>query len=68
MTAEWVRWINTGITEGDAQESAHPNAYGQKAIGKCLQLIYGKASTSGNWSCYNTPGQSYTAMYLNAIP
>jgi hypothetical protein len=68
VTAEWVRWINTGITEGDAQESAHPNAYGQKAIGKCLQLIYGKASTSGNWSCYNTPGQSYTAMYLNAIP
>ena len=68
VTAEWVRWVNTGLTQGDAQESMHPNAYGQRAIGKCLQLIYGKTSTSGNWSCNNTPGQTYTAMTLSSIP
>lgn len=63
---EWVRWVNTGCCQGDAQESVHPNAYGQRAIGKCVSLIY--AQTSGNWTCKNTPGQSYTAMTLTSIP
>jgi len=66
VTAEWVRWVNTGCCQGDAQESVHPNAYGQRAIGKCLQLIY--AQPTGNWSCRNTAGQSYTAMTLSPIP
>ena len=63
---EWVRWVNTGCCQGDAQESVHPNAYGERAIGRCLTLIYAK--TSGNWTCRNTPGQSYTAMTLASIP
>jgi hypothetical protein len=66
VTAEWVRWVNTGLVQGDAQESVHPNAYGQRALGKCLQLMYAKAS--GNWTCRNTPGQSFTAMTLTSIP
>ncbi len=65
-TAEWVRWVNTGCCQGDAQESVHPNAYGQRALGKCLQLMYAK--TSGNWTCRNTPGQNYNAMNLTSIP
>lgn len=65
-TAEWVRWVNTGCCQGDAQESLHPNAYGERAIGRCVGLIYTKPS--GNWTCNNTPGQSYTAMSLAAIP
>lgn len=63
---EWVRWVNTGCCQGDAQESVHPNAYGQRALGKCLQLMYAK--TSGNWTCRNTPGQNYNAMNLTSIP
>jgi hypothetical protein len=63
---EWVRWVNTGCCQGDAQESVHPNAYGQRALGRCLQLLY--AQTSGNWTCRNTPGQSYTAMTLTSAP
>jgi hypothetical protein len=59
---EWVRWVNTGCCQGDAQESLHPNAFGQRALGKCVQLMYAK--TSGNWTCKNTPGQGYTAMTL----
>jgi hypothetical protein len=66
VSHEWVRWVNTGCCQGDAQESVHPNAYGQRALGKCLQLMYAK--TSGNWTCRNTPGQSYTAMTLTSIP
>jgi len=66
ITKEWVRWVNTGCCQGDAQESMHPNAYGQRALGKCVQLMYAKPS--GNWTCNNTPGQSYTAMTLSSIP
>ena len=66
VTKEWVRWINTGITQGDAQESLHPNAYGERAIGKCISLAY--ALSSGNHTCRNTPGADYNAMTLAAIP
>ena len=66
VTHEWVRWVNTGCCQGDAQESVHPNAFGERAIGKCLALIYAKPS--GNWTCRNTPGQNYNAMTLAAIP
>jgi hypothetical protein len=63
---EWVRWVNTGCCQGDAQESMHPNAFGQRAIGRCVTLMYGKAT--GNWTCRNTPGGTYNAMSLTAIP
>lgn len=66
VTKEWVRWVNTGCCQGDAQESVHPNAFGQKALGTCVQLMYAKAS--GNWTCRNTPGGSNTAMTLTSIP
>jgi hypothetical protein len=66
VTAEWVRWVNTGCCQGDAQESMHPNAYGERAIGKCVALMYGKSS--GNWTCRNTPGGNYNQMTLSSIP
>ena len=58
--------LHTGITQGDAQESLHPNAYGERAIGKCISLSY--ALASGNHTCRNTPGADYNAMTLTAIP
>jgi hypothetical protein len=66
VTHEWVRWVNTGCCQGDAQESVHPNAFGQRAIGRCVTLMFAKVS--GNWTCRNTPGQNYNAMTLTAIP
>jgi GDSL-like Lipase/Acylhydrolase family len=66
VTHEWVRWVNTGCCQGDAQESMHPNAYGQRAIGRCVTLMFAKPT--GNWTCTNTPGQNYNAMNLTAIP
>ncbi len=66
VTSEWVRWVNTGCCQGDSQESVHPNAYGERALGKCVELM--NAKTSGNWTCRNTAGQSYNAMTLTSIP
>ena len=39
ITNEWVRWVNSGCCQGDAQESLHPNAWGEKAIGSCVTLV-----------------------------
>jgi len=66
ITKEWVRWVNSGCCQGDAQESLHPNAYGERAIGKCIALSYAQAS--GNHTCRNTPGSDYNAMTLASIP
>ena len=32
---EWVRFIDLA-GQGSSSESLHPNAYGQKAIGRCI--------------------------------
>jgi lysophospholipase L1-like esterase len=50
--AEWVRRLS--FTEGTTRESLHPNAYGQRAIGRCLALLY--ARPRGEWSCRGEPG------------
>jgi hypothetical protein len=63
---EWVRWLNSGCCQGDAQESLHPNAFGERAIGRCITLAYAQAS--GNWTCRNTPGGTYNQMTLESIP
>lgn len=66
ITNEWVRWVNSGCCQGDAQESLHPNSFGEKAIGRCVTLVW--AETSGNWTCRNTPGQGTGSMSLASIP
>jgi GDSL-like Lipase/Acylhydrolase family len=66
ITNEWVRWVNSGCCQGDAQESLHPNSFGEKAIGRCVTLVWGQ--TSGNWTCRNTPGQGTGSMTLASIP
>lgn len=41
--SEWFRFIVPyGITQGDQQESMHPNAYGQQVLGECLRQAYGQ--------------------------
>ncbi len=62
-TAEWTRWIGSGILQGDLQESAHPNAYGQQALGTCLSLLWNQPA-GGQHGCTNTPNQGPTAMNL----
>ena len=62
-TSEWGRLLNQStVSQGVLQEAVHPNAYGQRALGRCLTLIYGSFSRGGN--CANTPGQGPDAMKL----
>ncbi|GEB58025.1 GDSL-type esterase/lipase family protein [Streptomyces gardneri] len=63
-TSEWARWIDSQSTQGLVQESMHPNAYGQQALGRCLALVH--ARPTGNHSCKNTAGSGASGMYLTA--
>lgn len=63
--AEWSRYLSTGVLQGEAQESLHPNAFGQQAMGRCLQLLF--AADPGHHRCLNTPGSGPGAMVLEAI-
>ncbi|GHG38880.1 GDSL-type esterase/lipase family protein [Streptomyces hydrogenans] len=63
-TSEWARWIDSQSTQGLVQESMHPNAYGQQALGRCLALI--RDVPSGHRSCRNTAGAGPSGMYLTA--
>ncbi|HYF26593.1 MAG TPA: GDSL-type esterase/lipase family protein, partial [Baekduia sp.] len=66
VTKEWVRWLNSGCCSGDAQESMHPNAYGQQAAGRCLTLIWAQPATT-NWSCTNVRGTGTGGMTIKQI-
>jgi lysophospholipase L1-like esterase len=55
QTAEWVRRLS--FTQGSTRESLHPNAYGQRAIGACIGLLY--AQPQGDYACHAAPGRSY---------
>ncbi|HEX4668666.1 MAG TPA: GDSL-type esterase/lipase family protein [Solirubrobacterales bacterium] len=54
-SAEWVRRL--AFAQGSSRESLHPNAYGQRAIGACIGLLY--ASPTGDYGCRATPGRGY---------
>ena len=62
-TSEWGRLLNQStVSQGVLQEAVHPNAYGQRALARCLTLIYGSFSRGGN--CTNVAGQGPDAMRL----
>lgn len=53
--SEWVRRLELG--EGSSRESLHPNAYGQRALGACIGLLY--ASAPGEYACRLQTGRTY---------
>jgi hypothetical protein len=59
-TSEWARFLTQNLVQGDIQETLHPNAYAQQALGRCLTLQWDAGP--GNGSCRNTPGQGPQAM------
>jgi hypothetical protein len=64
-SAEWVRRL--AFVQGSSRESLHPNAYGQRAIGTCIGLLY--ASRPGDYACQATPGRSYVdGMSITPVP
>jgi hypothetical protein len=54
-SSEWVRRL--AFIQGSSRESLHPNAYGQRALGACIGLLY--ASRFGDYACGAEPGHSY---------
>ncbi len=62
--AEWGRFLTTGLGQGEAQESIHPNALGQRAQGACLGAVF--AAAPGNYACDNIAGQGPSSMALSA--
>lgn len=64
-TAEWARRLVPGCCQGSTQESLHPNAYGQRALGRCISLAYAELAPPGSgWTCRATPGQGIGAIRL----
>ncbi len=61
-SAEWIRFVTTGLTQGDIEESLHPNAYGQQAIGRCIALAV--QSDPAPDLCRNSPEASPEVMRL----
>lgn len=59
---EWVR-STLSLAQGSAQEIMHPNAFGQRALGRCLALLADQAGLS--YTCHNSPGQDESAMALS---
>jgi hypothetical protein len=51
-TSEWVRQLDPGCCQGRVRESFHPNAYGQRELGRCIALAYGAGR--GEFSCART--------------
>ena len=62
-TSEWVRFIDLA-GQGDVVESLHPNAFGQKALGRCLRLAF---ATSRNVACHAVAKRSTQAIYLTKV-
>jgi hypothetical protein len=64
-TSEWARFLNVPmvVAQGTLEETFHPNAYGQRAVGRCLSLIWAQAA--GDFACENTPGEGPAAAFLS---
>jgi hypothetical protein len=60
ITAEWFRRLS--FLQGSTRESLHPDAYGQRAIGACLGLLF--ARPRGDYACADTPGEFLAGMSL----
>jgi lysophospholipase L1-like esterase len=60
LTAEWFRRLS--FTQGSTRESLHPNAYGQRAMGACLGLLFDRPR--GDYACDDTPGEWLGGVHL----
>ncbi|MFE2346685.1 GDSL-type esterase/lipase family protein [Kitasatospora cineracea] len=65
-SAEWVRFVTSGVGQGQLQESLHPNRFGQQALGRCLTLQL--EQPAADHRCTNTPAAGPTAMALTPRP
>ncbi|MEU7861058.1 hypothetical protein [Nonomuraea sp. NPDC049141] len=64
--SEWTRFLVVLESQGQAQESVHPNYYGQQAIGTCLTQLWDHKGTEKNHSCTGTPGRGPAEVTLTS--
>ncbi|WP_411146293.1 GDSL-type esterase/lipase family protein [Streptomyces sp. x-80] len=64
-SAEWIRFLVALGSQGDQQESIHPNYFGQKALGQCLTLLHHRPK--GDFACHNTPDTDASGMHLEPL-
>ena len=62
-TSEWVRWIDL-VGQGELNESLHPNAFGQKALGRCLELALWWPVDA---ACQGRAGHAASWMFLRPL-
>jgi lysophospholipase L1-like esterase len=63
---EWARVVSVGVAQGDKQESLHPNALGQAALGACLRKAI--ADKDGDeWMCRAGAGVAPQDVRLDQI-
>ena len=65
-TSDWARFLNLSAieTQGQLQETFHPNAYAQQALGNCLRLIYAQRAGA---ACDNIPGDGTNGVVLAPV-
>ena len=63
-TDEWVRFLRPASFQGRVQEAVHPNAFGQRALGRCLELLWG---TPDDVACRPTAGEGVAGMRLEPL-
>jgi len=66
VTSEWARFLVSGLTQGQLQESFHPSYFGQLALGRCLALMAARPSIH-QAGCLNTPNAGPDEMYLDLV-
>ena len=59
-TSEWARFLTLNLVQGEIQETLHPNAYGQQALGRCLTLAVNAGP--GRGCCRPVAGQGPSDM------
>jgi len=62
---EWARYLSTGAFQGNKQESFHPNAVGQRALGECLKRTF--IQLADTWACRAGAGVDPSAVSLVTI-
>ncbi|MGW8973383.1 GDSL-type esterase/lipase family protein [Streptomyces platensis] len=71
QNAEWMRFLSRGAahSQGQVEESFHPNSYGQKVLGKCLRDFYDLTRTSERreYTCLPRRGQGADGMQLKPL-
>ncbi|MBT2233275.1 beta-propeller fold lactonase family protein [Nonomuraea sp. NEAU-A123] len=63
--SEWTRFLVVLESQGQSQESIHPNYYGQQAIGTCLTKLWDHPAEK-NHTCTGTPGRGPSEVSLTS--